>query len=220
MRRLPHCAVLAACLALAGCGGGKEDPAAASSPGQAANQPAAPTTAPDAPAAGSTPAPGPVVPLGDYDREQVNFTGFGAARFGADEAAVRQAWGDRLVPESLAGSTLCYYIEQDPRPDGGGIAFMFEDAKFVRYDVFGTPAGVSAAPGGFTVGARADDILEAFGSRVEVQPHKYIEGGRYLVLSPEFGEPGRIVFEVDPDGRVTQWRVGVPPQVFYVEGCG
>ena len=100
------------------------------------------------------------------------------------------------------------------------IAFMFEDAKFVRYDVFGTPAGVSAAPGGFTVGARADDILEAFGSRVEVQPHKYIEGGRYLVLSPEFGEPGRIVFEVDPDGRVTQWRVGVPPQVFYVEGCG
>ena len=44
-------------------------------------------------------------------------------------------------------------------------------------------AGVSAAPGGFTVGARADDILEAFGSRVEVQPHKYIEGGRYLVLA-------------------------------------
>ncbi|GAB2662721.1 lectin [Arenimonas aestuarii] len=175
---------------------------------------------PDAPASSPAPVPGPAAAaLGEYDREQVHFTGFGAARFGADEAAVRQAWGGRLLPESLAGSTLCYYIEQDPRPAGGGIAFMFEDAKLVRYDVFGTPPGVSAAPGGFTVGARAEDILKAFGSRVEVQPHKYVEGGRYLVLSPEFGEPGRIVFEVDQDGLVTQWRVGVPPQVFYVEGC-
>ena len=42
MRRLPHCAVLAACLALAGCGGGKEDPAAAASPGPAAMVPATP----------------------------------------------------------------------------------------------------------------------------------------------------------------------------------
>ena len=168
-------------------------------------------------------APAPTVAVGggmaEHDREQVHFTGFGSARFGAEEAAVRAAWAGRLLPETLAGSTLCYYIEQDPRPDGGGVAFMFEGGRFVRYDVFGPGAGVSAAPGGFTVGAAADDILAAFGSRVEVQPHKYIEGGRYLILQPEFGEPGRVVFEVGRDGRVTQWRVGVPPQVFYVEGC-
>lgn len=176
-------------------------------------------------AGASTPAP-PAPPartpgaMAEHDPGQVHFNGFGSARFGGDEASVRAAWPGRLLPETLAGSALCYYIEQDPRPEGGGIAFMFEAGRFVRYDVFGPGAGVSAAPGGFVVGSVADDILAAFGSRVEVQPHKYIEGGRYLILQPQFGEPGRVVFETGSDGRVRQWRVGVPPQVFYVEGCG
>jgi hypothetical protein len=104
----------------------------------------------------------------------------------------------------------------DPRPAGDAVAFMFEGGGFVRYDVFGTTL---AAPGGFTVGALASDVLAAFGSRVEQQPHKYLEGGRYLIVTPEYGEPGRLVFEVNAEGVVIQWRMGLPPQVNYVEGC-
>jgi hypothetical protein len=168
-------------------------------------------------AAGTIPAgPG---PRGEHDADVVNFNGFGPARFGAEEEAVRQAWGRPLQPYKLAGTKLCYYLEMDPRPERGAdvaVAFMFEDAVFVRYDVNGT---TPVAPGGFIVGSHADDILSTFGSRVEQQPHKYVGGGRYLIVTPEYGEPARLVFEVDAEGRVTEWRIGLPPQVFYVEGC-
>ena len=119
----------------------------------------------------------------------------------------------------LAGTKLCYYLEMDPRPERGAdeaVAFMFEDAVFVRFDVNGT---TPVAPGGFMVGSHADDIVAAFGSRVETQPHKYIGAGRYLIVTPEYGEKARLVFEVDGEGRVIEWRIGLPPQVFYVEGC-
>ena len=219
MAALRASAGLLAVALLAACG---EAPAPAPADGDAASAPAPAGTGATAVPADTTTAPAAPVPgvLAEHDPGQVHFAGFGSARFGAEEAAVRAAWTGRLLPETLAGSPLCYYIEQDPRPEGGGIAFMFEAGRFVRYDVFGPGTGASAAPGGFTVGSTADDIVAAFGSRVEVQPHKYIEGGRYLILQPQFGEPGRVVFEVGRDGRVTQWRVGVPPQVFYVEGCG
>ena len=50
-------------------------------------------------------------------------------------------------------------------------------------------------------------------------PHKYVEGGRYLVVTSEQGGDTRLVFEVDPEGTVTGWRMGQLPQVLYVEGC-
>jgi hypothetical protein len=28
------------------------------------------------------------------------------------------------------------------------------------------------------------------------------------------------VFETDAAGRIVSWRIGVPPQIYYVEGCG
>lgn len=173
---------------------------------------AAPADAPaDAVAAAPTGAP-----LGEHDPAVVRYGGFGPADFGVGEEPVRMAWGRPLAPAGLAGSKECYYLEMDPRPAGNAVAFMFEGGGFVRYDVFGT---TPAAPGGFTVGALATDVLAAFGSRVEQQPHKYLEGGRYLIVTPEFGEPGRLVFEVNREGVVIQWRMGLPPQVHYVEGC-
>ena len=33
------------------------------------------------------------------------------------------------------------------------------------------------------------------------------------------GGNGALVLELDKDGRVDEWRIGVPPQVDYVEGC-
>jgi len=28
-----------------------------------------------------------------------------------------------------------------------------------------------------------------------------------------------LLFETDAAGKITRWRVGVPPQIDYVEGC-
>ncbi len=207
-------------LALAACSAPAPDapPAAGTAP----SPEAAPTPAPDATPGPETATPTAAAgegPRGEHDPDVVHFHGFGPARFGAGEETVRQAWGRPLQPYKLAGTTLCYYLEMDPRPERGAdvaVAFMFKGAVFVRYDVNGS---TPAAPGGFTVGSRADDILATFGSRVEQQPHKYVGGGRYLIVTPEYGEEARLVFEVDAEGRVLEWRIGLPPQVFYVEGC-
>jgi len=152
-----------------------------------------------------------------HEPEVVHFGGFGPATFGADEEQVRIAWGQPLEALAPSEGASCYYLMPDPVPPGGyEVAFMIEEGGFRRYDV---ASDRFAAPGDFTVGASADDVVTAFTGRIEQMPHKYVEGGRYLVVSPEDGGDGRLVFEVDPDGIVTGWRMGQLPQVLYVEGC-
>jgi hypothetical protein len=142
------------------------------------------------------------------------YQGYGQAHFGMNAEAVRQNWDGELEGAPSEGST-CYYL-RPKRADGPGWpALMFEDGKFVRYDV---ERVADVAPGGGQVGMSADDINTAYAGRVEVQPHKYVEGGKNLRVKSIDGASA-IVFEVDADGKVTAWRVGVPPQVDYVEGC-
>ena len=43
--------------------------------------------------------------------------------------------------------------------------------------------------------------------------------GRWLVVRPADGGEARLVFETGVDGVITSWRVGLEPQVHYVEGC-
>lgn len=220
---MPHAKVLTCVLlaaALGACSAAPSGDAASVATNPAEAPPANPEPAAATPAPAAVPTPGQAKGLrGEHDAGVVNFRGFGPASFGDGEERVRQAWGRPLQPYTLAGTELCYYLEMDPRPAHGAdeiVAFMLEGSKFVRYDVYGR---VPAAPGGFVVGSLASEVLATFGSRVEEQPHKYLPGGRYLVVTPEYGEAARLVFEVDAEGRVVQWRIGLPPQVFYVEGC-
>ena len=91
---------------------------------------------------------------------------------------------------------------------------MVEDGKFVRVDV-GNDKEI--APGGGKKGMSADEIGKLYAGRVEIQPHKYEQGAKVLRVSDAGG--GVLVFETSSDGKVARWRVGVPPQVDYVEGC-
>src|SRR3546814_5943590 len=75
---------------------------------------------------------------------------------------------------------------------------MFEDGKFVRYDV-GT--GREIAPGGGKVGMGVDEIRSLYAGRVEEKPHKYVEGGKYLGVEDISGGKGKLVFATDGDGR-------------------
>lgn len=152
------------------------------------------------------------------DSAVINFEGFGPAKFGGDEEQVRMSWGRPLQASTPAAGASCYQLFMDPMPEAGkGIVFLFEDGKFARYDV---DMPQFTAPGDFGVGARAEDILAKFAGRIEVQAHKYVEGGRNLIVSPADGGAARLLFEVNADGVVSAWRIGVPPQIHYVEGCG
>ena len=202
-------------IALAACSKPAPEPAAPEAAAPAAQAPADPAPAEPAPA----PAPEATAPAAaKNDPAVINFEGFGPAKFGADEEQVRMSWGRPLEAGTPSEGATCYLLFMDPRPEGAkGITFLFEDGKFARYDV---DVPLHVAPGDITVGASAMDVMAAFPGAVEEQPHKYVQGARNLIVTPSDGSAARLVFEVNPEGVVSAWHIGVPPQVHYVEGCG
>ena len=153
-----------------------------------------------------------------YDARVIHFGGYGPAAFTGNEESVRQAFGRPMSAATAPQVESCYYLFPEARQaKGSDIGFMFEGGKFVRYDV--RDPGI-VAPGGLVIGMSADAVLAAFPGRVETQPHKYVEGGKVMVVKSEIGGDARLVFELDAAGTITRWRIGIEPQVLYVEGCG
>lgn len=222
--KLPLIAVLALSVLLAACG--REETPTATPPQPStdapttdpsvAEPPAAPVPATTEPSSAVPPADESVTPAGTEG--PTGFHGFGPARFGDDAESVRIAWGRPMAfDRELGPGEVCAYLRPEPaQPGSPGIAFMIEDARFVRYDV-STPD--YEAPGGGRVGMDKQALESLYHGRFELGPHKYIEGGHTLrVVGPE-GSDSALVFELDASGQATEWRVGLPPPVDYVEGC-
>ena len=140
------------------------------------------------------------------------WNGIGGAVFGMDEAAFRQAWRGELSAFEFEDKASCFHLWPATQEHATELAFMFGDGKFVRY---GTGGKALAAPGGGRVGMTRADIESRYPGRIEQTPHKYTDG-QYLRITQ--GDDV-LVFETDGAGTVTEWRVGVPPYVDYVEGC-
>ena len=146
---------------------------------------------------------------------QAKFTGYGDMKLGSTVEEAKLAWAGELNGEPSEGST-CYYLSPKWVKQPSDFAFMVEEGKFVRYDV-GTDK--ETAPGGGKVGMATDALQALYGNALQSAPHKYVEGGKTLSIAATDGSPGKLVFETDAAGKVTRWRVGLPPQVDYVEGC-
>lgn len=145
----------------------------------------------------------------------IRFDGFGPAAFGSDAEALRIAWGQDLGSVDAVATGACHHLYPQPRPDGPSrIAFMIDDDRFVRIEV---AAPDILAPGGGRVGMDATEIDTIYPGRVSRSPHEYSDGA-YLRV-PDAAGDGVLVFETDAQGKVVAWRVGLPPQVDYVEGC-
>jgi hypothetical protein len=141
------------------------------------------------------------------------FDGFGDMRFGMEEKTFRQAWQGDLSGTSTADGS-CYYLTPKWIKSASDFGFMFEGGHFVRYDV---GEANEAAPGGGKVGMTVDQVRALYGNRIEETPHKYEPGALYLRIAGD--NHGVLLFEIDATGKITRWRVGVPPQIDYVEGC-
>jgi len=144
--------------------------------------------------------------------------GYGDMRFGMTVDEFKKAWGGELKGET---SSECFYLTPKWVKVPSDFAFMFEGGKFVRYDVGNDK---ETAPGGGQRGMNAEEIVKLYAGRVEETPHKYVEGGKYLGVradknGDDKGGKGKLVFVVDANGKVVDWRVGLPPQADYVEGC-
>ena len=75
------------------------------------------------------------------------------------------------------------------------------------------------------LGARVGDtearIESLYGGHVSIQPHKYLEKGHYLVVTPAAPSDSNKRFIFETDGvRVIEYRAGSLPTVSFVEHCG
>jgi len=198
-------------LALAACNGASKAPADAGSPPASSTpstavQPApAPATAPPDPATAPTPPP--------MGTQLARYDGYGDMQLGMEAGAARKAWQGELKGPPDGGET-CFYLHPVSTPTPADFGFMFEGGKFVRYDVGNDR---ELAPGGGKVGMGEAEIDALYRGRVEASAHKYDPAGKVLRIK-DAASPGVLVFELG-GGKVTAWRVGLPPQVDYVEGC-
>jgi hypothetical protein len=146
---------------------------------------------------------------------QASFSGYGDVRFGTAAADMEKAWGGELREVGKGDNEGCYFMTPAWVTVPADFNFMISDGKFAR---FGTESAKFVAPGGGRIGMSQAQIEALYPGRVEVQPHKYSDG-KYLRIKDAGGGNGVLIFETDVKGMVDEFRVGVPPQVDYVEGC-
>ncbi|GAE62565.1 hypothetical protein XPN_4471 [Xanthomonas arboricola pv. pruni MAFF 301427] len=207
--------LMGALLLLTGCNRGEDDTTAAAdaapAPVAAANdQPAGdvpPATAP----AGTFPPQ--LAPAAGCAARALD--GYGDLRLGMDAAQARAAWGGDLRGEPATDGG-CYLLRPQWADDARRFGFMFEGDRLVRYQ---TNEPKEPAPGGGKVGMTLAQLRALYPAGLTEQPHKYVPGAFTLRLA-DAATRSALVFETDADGKVSSWRVGQPPQVDYVEGCG
>ena len=166
----------------------------------------------------SLPEPGeasdvPVSNAADGSDTQASFAGYGDVKLGTAAADMQSAWGGELNRLGGADET-CYFMTPKWVKAPAEFAFMIDAGAFVRY---GTDSTKFVAPGGGKVGMATADIQTLYPGRIEQQPRKYTDG-KYLRIK-DAATGNALLFETDATGKVTEWRVGMPPQVDYVEGC-
>ncbi|WP_439333022.1 lectin [Xanthomonas campestris] len=189
------------------------DDAAASSP------PAAPAAEADQPRGDVPPATAPPGSLPPRLRQDpaalARLDGYGDLRLGMDAAQARVAWGGALRGDA-APDGGCYLLRPQWADDARRFGFMFEGDRLVRYQ---TNEPKEVAPGGGRVGMTVAELRALYPDGLTEQPHKYIPGALSL-RHADAQSQSALVFDTDADGKLTNWRVGVAPQVDYVEGCG
>lgn len=145
-----------------------------------------------------------------------DYNGIGPLRFGMSAEEMRRAWGRALYGHPPTGDPqACYYLL--PRKGRHDLTFMVEDDRFVRVDV---TAKDKTAPGGGRVGMPVSQIRQLYAGHIRTAPAKYNPDARVLSVVPPRHEHAKLVFDTDASGHVASWRIGVAPQVDYVEGCG
>ena len=136
--------------------------------------------------------------------------GIGPLRVGATLPEVARSLGEplRVVNEE------CDHVRPSRMPEG--ILLMIIEDTLVRVQV--DSAGVRTVEGA-QVGDSESRILELYGARARIEPHKYsYPEGHYVVVTPPGDTLHRIIFETFK-GLVTKYRAGRLPAVEYVEGC-
>ncbi|HEY8832189.1 MAG TPA: hypothetical protein VIM21_06745 [Gemmatimonadaceae bacterium] len=99
-------------------------------------------------------------------------------------------------------------------PDNVGV--MIVRGKVARIDV---DTGTVTTEDGAKIGDTEEKIKSIYDGDLQIEPHKYIPGGHYMIVMGDSTSAGKaILFETN--GKVvTNFRAGRLPEVKWVEGC-
>lgn len=204
-------------LSLTACGG-------ADKPGAAGSDTAAATASATGPAQSTDPDMATRAPVDPRSDSPARLDGFGSVALGTPIAQLRSGFGTPLqgLGSDASGAPLpaddgnedCYFLRPQ---DAQNPKLMIEARKLVRYDVADSSI---VAPGGGRVGMTLGELQMLYPERADLMPDKYDENTRHLRVRPAEEGKAIIDFTLPGDGKVSQWRVGLQPQVDYAEGCG
>jgi hypothetical protein len=99
-------------------------------------------------------------------------------------------------------------------PDNIGV--MIVKGQVARIDV---DTGSVTTEDGARIGDTEERIKSIYDGDVQIEPHKYVPGGHYMIVMGDSASAGKaIVFETNGK-TVTNFRAGRLPEVKWVEGC-
>ena len=205
--------------ALAACNADRDAASNATNAPPVADQPTEDIPPATMPSAASLPSPASTqtpMPAADGADAQASFAGYGDVKFGIAAADMEKAWGGELKTLGKDANQSCDFMTPKWTTTPAESPFMIGDGKFARY---GTDSAKYVAPGGGKVGMSEQELQALYHDALQSAPHKYVEGGHTLSMSASGVAPAKLVFETDAAGKATAWRVGLSPQVDYVEGC-
>jgi hypothetical protein len=143
----------------------------------------------------------------------LGMSGLGPIRAGMTaEQVMRLADFSGLERKSPAGE--CWYLHY--RGDGSAFDLMIIGGTVVRLELKGGSTLHTFA--GARIGSTEDQLKALYGSRLDIQPHKYDTNGHTITVKSSGGDHG-LRFETS-GGHVTAIQAGPWEHLNYVEGCG
>lgn len=141
----------------------------------------------------------------------LSMTGLGAIRAGmtVEQVMPLADWSAFVRNQEPEG---CWYLRYEG-PDA--FALMIIDDRVVRIEL-GKKSRLRTFTGA-RIGTPEDELKKLYGTRLEAQPHKYVEGGHNYVLRSGAGTEG-LRFEVY-ESVVQAVQAGPWEHLHYVEGC-
>ena len=113
-------------------------------------------------------------------------------------------------------SDNCYYVTAGPTMKG--VSFMVFDDLIVRIEI--DEPSVVKTRSGAGIGSTKDELLSFYPDNIEETNEAVIDGEAMgFVPNDESDATHRIFFELDDDGVVVRYRVGIKPAVDFIEGC-
>jgi len=144
------------------------------------------------------------------DTWAVREDGVGPVKIGMTLAQLNAVLHEKLMKDPQ-DDQACFYVNPKGHPH---VSFMIENGKVARIDV--QNPGISTSSG-IRVGDSEARAKQAYGAKLKIDPHKYIDDGHYLTVRSSDGHFG-IRFETEK-GKITTFYAGAHEAIQYVEGC-